>query len=1308
MLGKFFLRTVKLCWVFVASVIVLLAVLITTLKYALPFADDYKANIEAYVFENFGATISIGEIGASWQTSGPVIELYNLKLEPSAQAPLDIEIAETQLKVNFWRSLLEQRFVSETFILEGIQSKINSEVFYKVSPDSDGSELFDNLSHLFLSQLHAFKILNSELIVQHKDGRKQAYQLAALNWINSGNRHQASGTVFVDGFSNNSISFIADLYGHRRENIFGELYFSANKMDISPWLAQWINGHVDLNSTQVNFEAWGKIENGLVADLLMDMGNTGINWQQEGSDKFLGIKRANIHWQKADGEWVVFANNVKLETKQQVYPDFQFSFAVNENKKLLDIGNVDLQSLNQLFSLFSVTKDLDFLTKGELDGDVKLLQMLWDQSNTLSVAAEIDELKFEPYAKPNQAYLGFEDLKMSAYWQGQQGVVGLSGNKGQLLTRDTFSEVIDYEELSIQTYVNTAGANVVVSMPEIRLVNDEININLAAEFIGVNDGLLSLYGEVVGPTQGAIHQYLPRHLLGEETYQYLSDGIQQGRGEFTQVLLYGGLPDLLNTDKGQFLVKAQVRDGIFQFDSEWPQVESLDAELLVDADNFRIFGRSGEFSGLNLNNDLIVDIPLSTGETNVQILLTPEAIGLHKFHNLVDNTPLTDILGDVFDFVRLEGEATAVVNLTIPVSSDDDVVAQGTVISREGSIDLPELDLKVTELESIVDFKNEQVVVKGIKGNLYGLPVSFDVNGDTLGENYELNVDLIAQWQHNQIKQLYPNKLNKYFAGELTTELSVKVHIEDEGYQYYVDGKTDLTNASYEISKPLIKRFGKPSFADISVMGDEEANHFNIGLNDEVYFTAILDNEADKFTQTNLTIGSDETLLPEQGFDIKLDMPYAEFEPTLTFVVDLIEEINSSTSKEPATGIADNTGSTSIIDAPHHIYGNIQELNILEQTWNNVSLDGRPQTDGWLFSVGAKQTLTEVMVYDDIDDKGIDIKSKFLQIEVAESEEAENNQTAMDNPLPKEPRLRDSAGLIRSLPPLQVFCESCFYNGKPLGTIELFTHSEGPELIVEKATMQYKRNSVNLAGSWLGDSGEGRTQLSGNIKSRYFGDWLLEYGLDTGIKDSNASMELNLGWKSAPFYFGYETLNGSAKFKLGEGYFSDISDQGARLVSLLSLDSLYRKLKLDFNDIFEKGLFYNDLKGNIVIKDGVAYSENIKMDGVSGNMEMKGFTNLNTDMLDYNVSFRPNLTSSLGVLTWVAAANPITIIGAFALDKILEEEGALAEVRMKISGTLKEPVVEEVKRFKKKVAMPSKEEIDAFKQAHPLPEKEDD
>ena len=260
MIDRFFLRAVKVCWVTLATGILLLAVLITAIKYALPLADDYKSNIESYVFDNYGAKISIGEIGASWQTSGPVVTLYDLSLEPSAKAPLDISIAETQLKVNFWQSLMQQRFVSESFVLDGVQSKINSEVFYQIRPNSGGSQLLDNLSHLFLSQLHAFKLINSDIQVRHKNGKTQKYHLESLNWINSNNKHQANGNLYVDGFSNNSISFIADLYGNRRESIFGQVYFEASQMDVSPWLMQLIDEHVELSSTQANFKAWGEIK----------------------------------------------------------------------------------------------------------------------------------------------------------------------------------------------------------------------------------------------------------------------------------------------------------------------------------------------------------------------------------------------------------------------------------------------------------------------------------------------------------------------------------------------------------------------------------------------------------------------------------------------------------------------------------------------------------------------------------------------------------------------------------------------------------------------------------------------------------------------------------------------------------------------------------------------------------------------------------------------------------------------------------------------------------------------------------------
>ncbi len=1291
MIDRFFLRTVKVCWITLASCILLLAVLVTAIKYSLQFADDYKSDIEVYVLENFGAKISIGEIGAAWQTSGPVVTLHNLSLEASPQAPLDISITETQLKVNFWQSLLQQRFVSESFVLDGIESKINSEVFYQIRPNSDGSQLLDNLSHLFLSQLHAFKLINSDIQVRHKNGKSQNYHLESLTWINSSNRHQASGNLYVDGFSNNSISFIADLYGNRRENIFGQVYFEASQMDVSPWLMQLIDEHVELSSTQANFKAWGEIKNGLVNDILLDVYDTGLNWSLGDRSKYLAIKNTRMHWWKSEDSWIAFANDIKLHTEQQEFDDFYLTLFADADHTSLDIGNAEIATVSQLFSLFSATKELDFITLGEVSGNVDNLQLYWNKEQELAATVKMTGVDLLPQLAQDQAYLGLTDISLQAYWLEQQALVHISGQNGALETRDTFSQTIKYDSLNLTGYFDAKAPIPSITFPDFRLKNDEVDIALSGQYQLTEQGLLSLYAEVKGPKQGSIHHYLPRHLIDQETYQYLTDGIQQGRGEFTQVAIFAEPENIFDQTKSLFLLRAKLADGIFMFDPEWPQVEELDAELWVRSDDMRIVAKSAQFYGIKIDNDLIVDIPLSSDNPNLQVLFSPEQIAFSKFHNLVENSPLKEDLGEVFEFVKLDGSATATINIAIPKYADLDVVAQGTVVTFASTLQLPDLALTFTELDTVVNFSNENIDIRTNSGKLFGLPVSFEVTGKQPGEDYQLDANLSANWSKAQFEALYPNKLNQYFDGDFNTELTVKVNLENEDYQYFVDGKTNLKNAGYEITTGLEKAIGDDGFIDISVTGDETDNQVEINFDENAFFFGHVANQSGKFEQANLTIGKDLTVLPEQGFDIKLELEQVEFEPTLQFVIDLIDTINSNSS-----ATANNSGeSNAILAAPEHVYGNIQHLDILSQSWQSVSLDGKPEESGWLFSVGAQQTLTQVFVHDDINEQGIDIQSKFLAIKVAEDENTSQPTT--------ENNFSQSADLIKTLPPIQFFCESCTYNDKPLGKVELSAYADGSELIIDKATMQYKRNRVNLKGTWFGDEGAGTTQFAGKIYSRYLGDWLHEYGLDTGVKDSHADIELDIGWRNAPFAFGYESLNGTAKFKLGEGYLSEVSDKGARLLSLLSLDSLYRKLKFDFNDVFEKGLFYNDIKGDIVIKNGVGYSDNIRMDGVAGNMEMNGFTDLNTNSLDYNVTFTPKYTSSFGVLTWIAASNPIAIIGAFALDKIIEEADVVAELRMKVSGDLANPKVEDVKRFNKKVQMPSKEEIEQFKKNHALP-----
>lgn len=64
-----------------------------------------------------------------------------------------------------------------------------------------------------------------------------------------------------------------------------------------------------------------------------------------------------------------------------------------------------------------------------------------------------------------------------------------------------------------------------------------------------------------------------------------------------------------------------------------------------------------------------------------------------------------------------------------------------------------------------------------------------------------------------------------------------------------------------------------------------------------------------------------------------------------------------------------------------------------------------------------------------------------------------------------------------------------------------------------------------------------------------------------------------MDWQGAPYDLDMPSLAGTVTWRLGEGHLAEISDKGARVFSLLSLDSLIRKLRLDFRDVFSKGFF---------------------------------------------------------------------------------------------------------------------------------------
>jgi len=112
------------------------------------------------------------------------------------------------------------------------------------------------------------------------------------------------------------------------------------------------------------------------------------------------------------------------------------------------------------------------------------------------------------------------------------------------------------------------------------------------------------------------------------------------------------------------------------------------------------------------------------------------------------------------------------------------------------------------------------------------------------------------------------------------------------------------------------------------------------------------------------------------------------------------------------------------------------------------------------------------------------------------------------------------------------------------------------------------------------------------------------------------------------------------------------------------------------------------MSGTVQIADGRAFTQDTEIDGGAGEIEINGYTELDTGKLNYNVSFAPNVTGNLPFLVYFLATPP-TALAALALDQVLTSAKVISNVNYKVTGTISEPQFDEVERNSKDISLPA-------------------
>jgi uncharacterized protein (TIGR02099 family) len=1255
---------IKKLWALVALSLVVVAVTLSLARYSLPYMNEQKDYVELWLSGQVGAQIKIGEISAKWQGIGPAIILRNVQLVQNVQSPLNLTIAETAIEIDFWQSVLARQIQSNKFDLREMELTID---VASLSQEETTYPIVDALEKLFLQQLQLFSISQSKIIINTTNNQQQVVLIDQVSWVNKDEHHQGVGQMQVEEIAKNSSSFILDLYGNQ-EALYGTFFAKGEEVDLSPWVEQWIPSKHKLVESRGSFVMWATIKDKSLQSVQLDLSNSRFDWQNpENESPVNNIKVAvlggQINASPVNKEWLFNLNNLTMQINDNV-------LVSNWLGKIDQTGALSLQH-NQPLKLASV---LPMLTLALQPSQTESLESLQPQATLnsldihhtlggdIAVKAAISDLMWQQ----TTFIPGMAGLATELNWFNGNGRLNLKGKSGQLSINKLLPDNIDYDRFYADLYIQASAKNISIMAEDTLFKSDLISLRPSIFYRSIDNYLaLSTTIEAINVTQ--LPKLYPSELMGVATKNYLIDSLQQGLIKNAQVLWHGSVNDF-PFEQGQGIFQAQVKvlNGKLKFSPQWPALTNFDVNLLFENKSLTMTSQKGLLLDVELE-DLSAKIPQL--ETNAVLTIDADAqANGQQVTDLMLQSNLADTLGKTLQKVKVSGALKTQLNLTIPLSGEE-LVVKGKVFLTDNNVELPNLNILLQQTNGTVSFINNKITARDLNAQLLQQPIRLELTGEQEDKGYQTDINIKGNWEVTPLLESYSAGFAKYLSGSSNWTADIALTLPTQGFQYSAQIFSDLNQISSALPAPFAKTIKQSLPLLVTSQGNEQASAIKVTLGQEVEFNGNLPHEDMQFSRAHLAIGQSDLMGMGLGFSVSANMHELDAAPWYNVINSLISDLPDNNDKP-------------LLEAPKRIFINADSALIASQRFTGLEMVAKNTNDSWLFDINAKETRMEVVLYKDWLNKGVAINADFIELTKWQNTQSDNNATQSSASI-------DFAANIDTLPPVSFSCTRCSILENNLGKIDFNLSRSATGMKIDQLRLNNTHGLFYGSGDWFLNNDQSITHLKGEFSSSDFGAFLKGFNLDSGIKDSKTSSTFDLSWKQAPYEFNFDTLNGQIEWRLSDGYLTEVSDQGSRIFSLLSLDSLVRKLQLDFRDIFAKGFFYDEINGSFQLENGIAYTQDTLVDGGAGEISMHGYTDLNAQQLNYQIEFTPNVTSSLPVIVaWMV--NPATALAALALDQMLTSAKVISNIKFSLTGPLDDPQLTELGRDSKEVSLPAR------------------
>ncbi|GAB2908279.1 YhdP family protein [Paraburkholderia jirisanensis] len=939
----------------------------------------------------------------------------------------------------------------------------------------------------------------------------------------------------------------------------------------------------------------------------------------------------------------------------------------------------------------------------------------------ISVAAQEPPPGLTARGHPRAGIPGIENLWGSVDADEKHGTITLDSTKAAL----TLPGVFDDPRLTFERLQGKGSWTVAptiapgeqhrafkVDIAELNVANDDTAARASASYsnVGHGRGSLDLTAKFERAQVNRIVRYLPTS-IAERVRVYLGHGLQAGISRGATIDIHGNLdkfPYSRDPSAGEFKIVAPFSGGRFDptpfpprklrngTPSIWPGFEGIDGQFLLKENLLRFDVNRAHYKRVAINKvtGKIEDL----GNRASSLVITGNGHGpLTDMLDYVDNSSLGIMTKHVTQKIDAEGPAALDLKLTVPRAPLDPkaprprVSVAGSVAFQNNRLAMDNLP-PLSQLTGKVSFTQRTARVEHLAGQFFG--GDFHADGGLLEDGtytVDLNGHVAAEAARElKLRGLAPQMLT-HVTGNAPYQLSVR---GAKGRLPEVSGHSDLTGLGLDFPAPFNKPIGTPMPLDLSFKpyaGSGAADGPGPRLEradlkfGPIAATYLLRAELHQMPKVERgAIGVNRPAdLPSEGVTAAVDLDRLDADAWRALFVQM-RNANQGVAPIPPSA-------TTAQFVPNRFAVHIGELTLLKRHWDDVVVGASHVDNKWQANVASSQVSGYLSwLPGAIRGSPGTLQARLARLEIPSATEKDLLGQAMAQPAQNMPTIDLIVNelIVRGhdIGRLEVDAHNFEEDGVPVWQLDKFDISNPAATFTATANWRTARDfgptsdvtSDATSDATSDEDTPRRTALDFKLDVKDAGALLDRAGLPRTLKAGEGTLTGKVAWRGGPTRIDFPTLNGNLAVDLRHGEILKVHPGVAKLLGVLSLQSVERVATLHFRDVIGEGLPFESVTGTAQITDGVGRTDNFQAITAPARAEMKGTVDLAHESQDLTVHVIPTVSAGVGVLA-AAIINPLIGLGALVGDIALSQSIRHAfALDYAITGSWRKPHVERV------------------------------